>query len=314
MGIEIRPIDDADPQALAGLLAARLAEHRAQEPLTPDSDPADEIRDVLGAERRHGAFALRGGAPVGYLVAELRHTDLWGTHGWVPPAGHAAADPEVIRDLYAAVAEDWIEAGARLQFAVTPSLAATMEPWYRLAFAQMQVYAVRPSGGDTPAVPTGVRIRAGAPEDLAEVAARLGSVVWEHQRGPAAFSGLPARIPDRLAELWRTAFELPGAALWLAECDGDLAGYIFLCESESSDDPCSRPDATHIGTAAVAAEHRGAGVGRALSDHAAVWAQEEGYATITADWRVANLQASRFWPARGFRPVYHRMARLVGIG
>ena len=312
MGIEIRPIDDADPQALAGLLAARHADHRAHEPLTPDSDPAAEVAGVLGVEGRHGVLALRDGVPAGYLVAELRHRDLWGAHGWVPPAGHAADDPEVIRDLYAAVAEDWIEAGARLQFALVPSIAAAMEPWYRLAFAQMQVHAIRPSGGDAPAVPAGVRIRAGGPDDLAGVADSLGSVVWEHQRGPAAFSGLPARIPDGLAESWRTAFELPGAALWLAECDGDLAGYMFLYES--SDDPGSRPDATHIGSAAVAAEHRGAGVGRALAENAAVWAEEEGYATITADWRVANLQASRFWPARGFRPVYHRMARLVGIG
>jgi GNAT superfamily N-acetyltransferase len=230
----------------------------------------------------------------------------------VPAAGHAADDPELIRDLYAAVAEDWIEAGARLQFALVPAFPAAMEPWRRLAFAQMQVHAVRPSGGDPPAALAGVRIRAGGTDDLAEVAARMGAVVWEHQRGPAAFSGLPADIPAGMAEHWRTAFELPGAALWLAEHDHALAGYVFLYES--ADDPGSRPDATHIGSAAVSAEHRGAGVGSALANRAFVWAEAKRYATITADWRIANLQASRFWPTRGFRPVYHRMARLVGIG
>jgi ribosomal protein S18 acetylase RimI-like enzyme len=309
VGIEIRPIDDADPPALARLLAARHAEHRARAPLAPQGDAAGEVADVLAAERRHGAVALRDGGLVGFLVAEIRHTDLWGTHAWVPPAGHASTDPEVIRDLYAALAPDWIEEGARLQFALVPAFTAAMDPWYRLAFAQMQVHAVRPSGG---AAPGDSGIRPGGPDDLERVAAELGSVIWDHQRGPATFSGLPARIPHGLAEAWRTAFDEPGAALWLAERGGDLAGYLFLYESH--DAPGGRPDATHIGSAAVAAGHRSAGVGRALADHAAVWAEQSGYATITADWRVANLEASRFWPSRGFRPVYHRMARLVGIG
>jgi len=309
VGIEIRPIDDADPSALARLLAARHAEHRARAPLAPEGDAAGEVADVLAAERRHGAVALRDGGLVGFLVAEIRHTDLWGTHAWVPPAGHASADPEVIRDLYAALAPDWIEEGARLQFVLVPAFTEAMDPWYRLAFAQMQVHAVRPSGGPAPG---DSGIRPGGPDDLERVAAELGSVIWDHQRGPATFSGLPARVPDELAEAWRTAFDEPGAALWLAEQGGDLAGYLFL--HESSDAPGGRPDATHIGSAAVAAGHRGAGVGRALADHAAAWAEQAGYATITADWRVANLEASRFWPSRGFRPVYYRMARLVGIG
>jgi ribosomal protein S18 acetylase RimI-like enzyme len=309
VGIEIRLIDDADPQALARLLAARHAEHRAREPLAPEGDAAGEVADLLAAERRHGAVALRDGEPIGFLLAEIRDTDLWGTHAWVPPAGHASADPEVIRDLYAALAPDWIEDGARLQFALVPAFTEAIEPWYRLAFAQMQVHAVRPSGGATPG---GSGIRPGGPGDLERVAAELGSVLWDHQRGPATFSGLPARIPAELAESWRTAFDEPGAALWLAERGGKLAGYMFLYEN--SDAPGARPDATHIGSAAVAAEHRGTGVGRALAEHAVAWAEREGYRTITADWRVANLEASRFWTARGFRPVYHRMARLVGIG
>jgi GNAT superfamily N-acetyltransferase len=65
---------------------------------------------------------------------------------------------------------------------------------------------------------------------------------------------------------------------------------------------------------AVAPEARGRGVGLALSDHACRWAAEAGYGSLTIDWRVANLLASRFWPSRGFRPTFLRLCRMVEIG
>jgi hypothetical protein len=52
----------------------------------------------------------------------------------------------------------------------------------------------------------------------------------------------------------------------------------------------------------------------ALVAHAFAWAAGHGYPVIRTDWRVTNLLASRFWPARGFRPVYLRLHRAVGIG
>ena len=42
--------------------------------------------------------------------------------------------------------------------------------------------------------------------------------------------------------------------------------------------------------------------------HAIAWAHEQGYPTMTTDWRMTNLLASRFWPRRGFRPTFLRRA------
>ena len=56
---------------------------------------------------------------------------------------------------------------------------------------------------------------------------------------------------------------------------------------------------------------RGKGVGRALTAHVIRWACENGYATMTTDWRMTNLLASRFWPKRGFRPVFLRLYRSI---
>jgi GNAT superfamily N-acetyltransferase len=69
-----------------------------------------------------------------------------------------------------------------------------------------------------------------------------------------------------------------------------------------------------LSTAAVLPGARGGGIGVALATRAIAWAREAGYGAVVADWRVTNLGASRFWPARGFRPAFHRMSRMIGIG
>ena len=66
--------------------------------------------------------------------------------------------------------------------------------------------------------------------------------------------------------------------------------------------------------AATLPEARGTGAGVALTDAALAWAGDAGYTTVQTDWRVANLESSRFWPRRGFRETFYRMARRVNIG
>jgi hypothetical protein len=52
----------------------------------------------------------------------------------------------------------------------------------------------------------------------------------------------------------------------------------------------------------------------ALTEHALRWSAEAGYTAMHTDWRVANLESSRFWPRRGFRETFYRVARRVNIG
>jgi hypothetical protein len=39
--------------------------------------------------------------------------------------------------------------------------------------------------------------------------------------------------------------------------------------------------------------------------------RDEGYECMVTDWRVTNLLASRFWPRRGFRPMFLRLYRSI---
>ena len=56
-------------------------------------------------------------------------------------------------------------------------------------------------------------------------------------------------------------------------------------------------------------EARGCGVGVALTTYALAFAAEQGHPRVWTNWRVTNLGASRFWPARGFRLARLRLVR-----
>jgi ribosomal protein S18 acetylase RimI-like enzyme len=312
MPIEIRPIRDADLPALTALLQARHAAHRKAEPLLAGADAAAELERLLGGDAVTGVVAARGREPVAYLAGEVRTNSVWGTHAWVDYAGHGSTDPELIRDLYAAIAPAWLEAGARLHLALVPAPAGMIDPWYRLGFAQMQMNAMRPSGAEPVAPPEGIAIRFGGPDDLERVAEFQGRLIWEQQALSPTFTGLEPPPWETLLADWQETFIDPSDTLFLAERDGELVGHSLLYRP----DPAlgTPADAIRLATIAVVPHQRGRGIGLALSLQAISWAAGAGYPAITVDWRVANLLASRFWPARGFRPTFLRMSRMTGIG
>jgi GNAT superfamily N-acetyltransferase len=63
--------------------------------------------------------------------------------------------------------------------------------------------------------------------------------------------------------------------------------------------------------AATEPQVRGSGAGLALTAHILRWAHEQGFRSITTDWRSVNLLASRFWPRRGWRETHYRLYRSV---
>ena len=98
----------------------------------------------------------------------------------------------------------------------------------------------------------------------------------------------------------------------LAELDGRVVGHLLLEPEEA--DLARPPGSIYLAVAATRPEARGRGAGVALTEHALRWAANAGYTAMHTDWRVANLESSRFWPRRGFRETFYRVARRVNIG
>jgi GNAT superfamily N-acetyltransferase len=100
----------------------------------------------------------------------------------------------------------------------------------------------------------------------------------------------------------------------VAEQDGRIVGafQIVPVELSSLHVGLARPDsAAFLGWAATRPDVRGSGAGLELPDAGFAWAREGGYETMVTDWRVTNLLASRFWPARGFRESFLRLYRRI---
>ena len=317
---ELRPFADEYVDAAASLLAARHARHRAAEPLLPAryEDPAaarEELEALWRQDDASGVAAVRGGRLAAYLVGAPAAAS-WGPNVWVGAAGHAAADAETLRDAYAAVAGGWVDEGRTAHYALVPaSDAALVDAWFRLGFGQQHAHGIRsvPRAVE-PVSLDGVEIRRARSHDV-ELCLPLDRLLPEFQQGAPVFSRrheppsddeVRAALADELAD--------ESAALIVAVRDSRALGGISVAPVERSGAHAgvARPEqACVLGWAAVMPEARGIGVGVALTNAVFGWARERGYESIVVDWRVTNLVASRFWPARGFRTTFLRLYRSI---
>src|SRR3954447_18280243 len=153
--LEIHPLSDLRDEA-ARLLAERFARQRAAEPLLPEiEDFAAHVPD------EEGVVATRGGEAVAYLAGEVK-----GEIATVGFGGHAASEPEELRDLFAVLAERW--GASRFAVAVPAAEVELADVWFRLAFGCQFFWAARETSGGVAAQlqQTNVRIRPGTRDDL----------------------------------------------------------------------------------------------------------------------------------------------------
>jgi GNAT superfamily N-acetyltransferase len=307
--LQIRPFSDEHLDDAARLLAVRHERHREAEPLLPEvTDFRAEIDREWQTEGASGVAALSGEELVGYVVAAPQRfgntKDTWMVVGI---AGHAvAADPELVRDLYAAAAAAWTETGHTRHAAFVPSSDASLvDAWFRLCFGASGALAMRETAPAQP-IDAGVLIRHGTPNDLVD-AARLDRLMTESMVPSPSFSPSTAPSATEAEEEWRDTWDDEKFEHFVAERDGRVVGHTLLYRRP----PDLRVPANSIELAAASteAEARGSGVGRAMTAHVLEWAHAAGFPVMVIDWRMTNLYASRFWPRRGFRPTFLRLYR-----
>jgi ribosomal protein S18 acetylase RimI-like enzyme len=319
--LELKPFAHEHLDAAAELLAERHRRHRAAEATLPArfEDPAAARVEVEKAWLREGASGAAGlvdGRLAGYLFGAPDDEAHWGgPNVWVGYAGHAAAEPEVVRDLYGFVAGRWVDEGRPRHYVQVPaSEPELLDAWYRVGFGQQHAAGVM----EVPDVPWPEGVREARPDDL-EGVFELTPLIREHQAGAPVFSAnLRTETPEetRAAIVEEITNEEVGALV--AEADGRLVGgFIVAAAEQSGDGPhafsgLARPEgAAYLAWAVTRPDVRGSGAGVALTDACFAWARRRGYGTMVTDWRVTNLLASRFWPRRGFRTTFLRLYRSI---
>ena len=290
--VVIRPFSDEHIEAAAGLLAERHRRHLAAEPLL--ARDVDYRAQLAGKE---GVVALRNGEVRAYLLGKTTEDDAL-----VDFAGCAAAEPELLRDLYAVLAPTWDRDRHRVYLPASDS--QLIDVWFRLAFGLQFTLAVREpeSGG-------GEGVRPGRSQDLDSVVA-FGHAFTDHLRASPSFSGRQPQTDEELRADWDGTWDDERFHHFVLERDDRVVGHTLLYRRETGD---LRVPVNSIDLALVVTlpEVRGTGAGTTLVSHALGWAHDRGFDAVTIDWRVVNLLADRFFRARGFRPTFIRLYRHV---
>jgi GNAT superfamily N-acetyltransferase len=314
--LDIRPFSDEFLPHAGELLAARHRAHRGVEPLLSAryenaEAAAAEVQALARSEGASGAVALRGTRVAGFLLGVRKNDEIWGANVWIETAGHAVEVAEDLRDLYGAAAERWVEEKRDRHYALVPATdPALLDAWSRVSFGQQHAYGIR----EVPDVgwPEGVRL---AEERDIDALVELSPLIREHHARAPVFGFLRSReTPEELrAEILEDlANEARGDLVF--EQEGRIDGSFALAPAELSSvhTGLARPDgAVLLGWAATRPDVRGSGAGLALTEASFAWARERGHEVMITDWRVTNLLASRFWPARGFRESFLRLYRRI---
>jgi GNAT superfamily N-acetyltransferase len=304
--VEIVPFAEEHVDAAAELLAARHEAQRAVFPQLPaDADYRAEIAALLGLGAT-GAFT--DGA---YVLGRSDSPERWGPNIWVDAAGHAASDPERLRDVWAQAAAGWFEQGLRAHYALVPATdPALLDAWFRLGFGAQHAHGII----DIPQREWPGAVREATEDDIEQLV-EIGPFLSRHQVQSPVFSSVPEQTPDEVRADVTDDFTLDGVANLVYEVDGRIVGNFFVCPLELSSAHAGLarpPGASFLGFAITYPESRGTGVGVALTDASFAWARGRGYETMVTDWRATNLLSSRFWPKRGFRTTFLRLHRWIG--
>ncbi|MEM7130656.1 MAG: hypothetical protein AAF702_30305 [Chloroflexota bacterium] len=332
MTLTVLPFQDKHVDAAAQLLAARQKRDRLVLPQLPsrfeDLVVARKALELAyGKPWSSGSVALADGQVVGYLLGTPRFDQHTGRTVWIRPAGYALADGvdvELMRDLYAHAGPAWLELGCFDHYAMISTADRTLlDSWYSLCFGQQQVYGLYQLAdfseadftNDKAPIQSDITIRRATVSD-GPYLAQLCYITAEHQFRAPTWAPTPREIVAGRPNSYSSVASDDEAIAWLAFKGGqsghEAVGFQIYYEAEPEADDLYIPErCIELSAAGMVSEVRSMGIGLALSLAGFTHAKQSGYAHCLADWRTANLQASRFWLKHGFKSVVYRLHRRV---
>ena len=263
------------------------------------------------SEGASGAVALRGTRVVGFLLGVRKSDERWGATSGSSPPGMRSTRPRTCATCTARRPRaGWRRAATATTPWFRPPAGALVTAWSRVSFGQQHAHGIR----EVPDVPWPDGVRLAEERDI-DALVELSPLIVDHQALSPVFGiGLPRETLEEIrAEILEDLAKRRSSATSSQSATAGSSG-----RSRSS----PRLSSVHAGLARPEARRssagprlrpvvRGSGAGLALTEAGFAWARERGYETMVTDWRVTNLLASRFWPARGFRESFLRLYRRI---
>ena len=156
---------------------------------------------------------------------------------------------------------------------------------------------------------TGIRVREAVPRDLDAVMELRLALLREHPDHPI-YGRLRADVNPRARELFSAQLRSPTESIFLAECDGSVAGILRCVESMGSPllDP---PRYAYVSSVYVRPDARRRGVLRAMLRAAETWSRARGLDQMRLHNVAGSPDAEGAWSAMGFVVVEQVRVRSV---
>ena len=339
MSVQVVPFEDEHLEDAAVLLVKKHLADRQREPALPSVDDIARRVAEVSAERGLPApdetvgllpllrfaegrgprvAAFRNGRIVGYLqTSELELTRAYtGVHNLVVDPVEGA---QVYREMYAAVASQWLQQGYLVHFVkLLASDRQAVEAWFSLGFGQVSAQAFRDTNY-THEKATGIEV-VPAQEDHIELLVQLQS---EHRRYEAETPMFipseadPADSVDARREELTALLRDPVRRCWIAFRNGNAEGMMSLRPAAGSGlSPLLQLKGMVVVQDALTGEAaRDPNVRGVLLDAALNWARAQGYERCYAMFHAADTFAHPFWFGAGFhRIAYWLMRRILVRG
>ena len=312
--MEIIPLSKQHIEDAAVLVSVRYrAERKYNRSLPPAfEDPASiapRLQDY--ANNRAGVAAVRDGRLAGFLLG-LLVLNIGRRLAWVPDWGHAADSNnsrEIYRALYAELAPRWVNDGYFTHAITVFSHEQTVsDAWFSLGFGQTTVDAFRDlSPAEGPAAD--VEIHRATSLDIDPVI-DLVVALRRHLASAPAFIPLITHRERQWTQQWLAD---SNNAMWLAYYDSEPVALMGFQPSGSNARvmPVSDKNTVAFNRAFTREDLRSRGIGTALLNHALEWARTAGYTNCSVDYESTNIAGSRFWEAKGFKPVCYSLVRHI---
>lgn len=315
---EYRSITINDIPAMADLLLNRQKLESKVFPMLNNSCLntkyiTDFLEKFFAKRKVIGIGAFDNSKLAGYIMGEIKFDDIRGRHVWVPYEGIAIRldqTSELIRNLYAKVADLWLEQGCFMHYTIVPlGSQVYYDAFLRLSFFIQQVHGVM-NMEDYKAFENAsdVEIRVADKMD-SELMGNMSRIIRSFQNSSPVFE--PA-VPDVVADIkegYKGIVDDDEAMIFIAE--KDMKGLGFQGYWPATKDLMSPDGGVELSIAGTYYSQSGSGVGKRLMNECYRIMKQKGYNYMITDWRVTNLSSSTFWPKCGFKTIAYRMVRYI---
>ncbi len=318
--MKIRALTNGDVSSVTKLLAHRHRQERNQFKALNSMFEEIEILEPIVVKMFDEKLMISVGAfdgeqLLGFLISTVKADSVFGRCAWVKYDGLALAEGvgyELYRDLYATIADKWIQAGCLKHFVIVPAgQDAVISAWLNSGFAYEQAFGLKELSLSTLEPLEGVTVRKATSDDKDALASISGNILSFQAQSPTYAAALPEMFAE-LADGYAGLADDEESHVLLAYKGNELLG--FTCgyfEGENTYNMMIPPKSTELGVAATNSASQNKGVGTLLTRSLFNDAIEAGYENSTTDWRITNLKSSVFWPKMGYKPYAYRMVRTI---